>query len=1038
MATDTEQKKSYKETLNLPQTTFAMEAKLVQNEPGRLKKWQEMGLYEKLMEARKDAPKWILHDGPPFANGDIHIGHLINKTLKDVILRFRSMQGKCTPYVPGWDCHGLPIEHKIQEQLGPKLRQMSVSEIRKLCFEYADKYARLQSEQFQRLGILGDWGRPYMTMAPEYEASTLEVFAKFVEAGLVYKKLKPVPWSISNQTALADAELEYKDVEDESIYVEFAATDSAKAQSVFGVANDPAHVFFLIWTTTPWTLPANLAIAVHPDVRYALVRHRRTGSGEKLDVVAENLVNDVFKDRKGVHSFEVVGSATGTDLIKAGLEYRHPFMDRTGKILGASYVTTEDGTGLVHTAPGHGEDDYNTGMLNGLEVYCPVLANGRFDDTVPEWLRGQTVFEGNTSSTNFLSQQGILFDQVKILHSYPHDWRSKKRVIMRATEQWFIKMDEPYKSPTDIAEVSKQSIRKRAISCVGVDIRNPITAEQLEIRERHEQQEHEFFIERMKEEEEGHLPRLISAQEPAEMTKIISPDLAWSSKRSIRFIPPWGQNRLRGMLESRPDWCISRQRAWGLPIPMFYNESGKCLLDSEIDKRVAALAIRKVAARFAIKGSDAWFTDSAADILGPDFPYPPGFSPDKLRKEQDIFDVWFESGSSWHAVLQKRDYLAFPADMYLEGSDQHRGWFQLSLLPSLGATGVPPFRQVLTHGFAVKPDGTKVSKSDKEYVTVVDEVNRHGADLLRLWVCSVDYQNDIPTSPKVIQEFGDKYRKIRNTLRYLLSNLYDFNPQADAQEIPQKSLDGWAMAELDKLIEEVTAGYDAYQTHRVFRLLHDFCAVQISAIYGNAMKDRLYCEAVDSPLRRRCQTVMHAMLVTLTKLLAPMLIFTADETWEHIAQKPEADAGLASVHLALLPVASGREVSDEQRDEWKLLMQLRDQALLQLDALKKQVGLNKAIDAEIIYQIDDDTIRRNLQSYGSDLEDLAGAGHYSIAEKGPEGPAVVVKVVDRRETYRACARSWKRRPDVGHDPEYPDLTLRDATVVRALKKRSHG
>ena len=939
MTTEANKKNAYKETLNLPQTPFAMEAKLVQNEPVRLKKWQEMDLYGKLMEARKDAPRWVLHDGPPFANGDIHIGHLINKTLKDVVIRFRSMQGHQTPYVPGWDCHGLPIEHKIQEKLGSKIREMPVAEVRQQCYEYAEKFAKIQSVQFQRLGILGEWDKPYLTMAPEYEAASLDVFATFVERGLVYKKLKPVPWSVSNQTALADAELEYKDVTDPSVYVEFPLVDGAG--------------YLMVWTTTPWTLPANLAVAVNATVEYAKVRYRRNGE-ERMGIAAADLVEKVFK-RASVESFEVVEKVRGEDLV--GKEYRHPFIERTGRIVAAEYVTTTDGTGLVHTAPGHGEDDYETGIREGLQVYSPVLANGRFDQTAPEWIQGKSVWEANAIIIEQLKERGLLLGEEPILHSYPHDWRSKKPIIFRATEQWFVSVEKPFGIDGD----EPKSLRQRAVDGV---------------------------------------------------------------QQQAKFIPEWGQARMLGMLQSRPDWCISRQRAWGLPIPVFYNEKGEALLTPE--------SVRAVAKRFAEKGSSSWFTDSPADLLG-DFDPGPDFPKDKLRKEQDIFDVWFESGSSWHAVLQARPYLKYPADMYLEGSDQHRGWFQLSLLPSLGVTGRPPYKQVLTHGFIVKPDGTKVSKSDKEYVTATQEIDRHGADLLRLWCCSVDYQNDVPTSPQVIKEFGDKYRKIRNTLRYLLSNLYDFK-SADAQEVPQNSLDGWAMAELDQLIAEVTAAYESYNLHRAFRLLHDFCSVQISAVYGNAMKDRLYCEATDAPLRRRCQTVMHRMVVALTKLLAPMVVFTADETWEHIQHKPAGEENLASVHLALLPKPSDEVVSDEQRAEWRLLMDLRDRALGQLDVIKKQAGMNKALDAEVIYHVDDDQVRRKLQAYGVDLEDLVGAGCWSFAEKSAEGPAVTVEVVDRREMYKACARSWKRRPDVGRDEEYPDLTLRDAIAVRQIKK----
>jgi isoleucyl-tRNA synthetase len=935
MATESPAKKNYKQTLNLPDTTFPMEAKLVQNEPLRLRKWADMRLYDQVLSARARSEKWVLHDGPPFANGDIHIGHLINKTLKDVLLRFRSMQGLQTPYVPGWDCHGLPIEHKIQQELGPKLRQMSTLEVRQKCFAYAQKYVGVQSVQFQRLGILGDWANPYLTMSPDYEAATLEVFARFVEAGLVYKQLKPVPWSVANQTALADAELEYQNVEDASIFVEFPLVDSR-----FGPTAS-----LLIWTTTPWTLPANLAVAVHPDVLYVPVSH---GEG-RISIVAADLVEKVFKERP--HQFAGNG-VKGADL--AGMEYAHPFIDRRGKVVTADYVTTTDGTGMVHTAPGHGEDDYETGVRHGLEVYSPVLANGRFDDTVPEFLRGKTTKDANPLITEELRRRGLLFDEVKITHSYPHDWRSKTPIIFRATEQWFIALDKPF-GP------EQKTLRQRAVETVA---------------------------------------------------------------DTVEFVPDWGKHRMAGMLNARPDWCISRQRAWGLPIPIFYNEAGQPLL--------TGASVRAVAKRFAEKGSDAWFVDSPAQLLGDGFRYPPGFKPEQLRKEKDIFDVWFESGSSWHAVLQARQQLQFPADLYLEGSDQHRGWFQLSLLPCLGATGQAPFKQVLTHGFVVKPDGTKVSKSDKEYVTATQEIDAHGADVLRLWCCSVDYQNDIPASPAVIKSFGEKYKKIRNTLRYLLANLYDFDPAADAQEVAANSLGGWALVELDKLIRETKTAYEQYQLHRAFRLLHDFCAVQISAVYGNAMKDRLYCEAPASPLRRQAQTVLHKMLVALTKLLAPMLVFTADEVWEYIQHKPAEDAQWSSVHLALLPVASTDEPTVDQRREWALLMELRDAALQQLDALKKEAGLNKAADAEIIYQVDDDALRRRLQAYGVDLEDLVGAGFHSFAQKGPAGPAVVVKVVDRRNMYSTCARSWKRRPDVGQDAEYPDLSLRDAAVVRAL------
>jgi isoleucyl-tRNA synthetase len=956
MTQDAQPKKTYKSTLNLPQTAFPMEAKLVANEPARLKEWQEARLYEKLMTSpRHTQGKWLLHDGPPFANGDIHIGHLINKTLKDVFIRYKSMRGFQTPYVPGWDCHGLPIEHKIQQDLGSKIREMSKVEVRRHCHQYAQKYVDIQSTQFQRLGILGEWNDPYLTMKPTYEASTLEVFAKFVEAGLVYKQLKPVHWSIANQTALADAELEYKDVDDTSVFVEFPVANPGAFKATFDLRLN-AKVSFLIWTTTPWTLPANMAIAVNPRVEYALVKYLRNQDWH-IAVVASELVEQVFAKNSGATDVSIVKTVPGKELV--GQEYRHPFIDRLGKVLPADYVTTTDGTGLVHTAPGHGEEDYATGVANGIEVYCPVLANGRFDSTTPNWLTGITVWEGNPKVIEKLKELDLLFAEENIRHSYPHDWRSKTPTIFRATEQWFVRMDVG--SSNVECRTSKEQVGDAAFD-KGPTLRQ----------------------------------RALDA-----------------TRQGIGFIPDWGRARLNGMLENRPDWCISRQRAWGLPIPVFYNEKDEPLLTPE--------SVRAVARRFAEKGSDAWFLESPEELLGADFVYPQGFAPHALRKEKDIFDVWFESGSSWHAVLQCRSYLQFPADLYLEGSDQHRGWFQLSLLASLGATGEPPFKQVLTHGFVVKPDGTKVSKSDKEYVKAVDEINRHGADVLRLWCCSVDYQNDIPTSPKAIQEFGDKYRKIRNTLRYLLSNLYDFNPATDTTPAPAGSLDGWALAELEKLIRETTEAYEAYQTHRVFRLLHDFCSVQISSIYGNAMKDRLYCDKPNSPLRRRSQTTMHRMVIALTKMLAPMLVFSADEAWGHIPHKPAADRDLFSVHLSLWPEAPAVE---KKEDQWSLLFSLRESALQKLDDLKKSAGLNKASEAEVVYNLPAD-VRAMLEPYGVDLEDIVGAGFHSFKESAAPG----VTLIDRRSDYPACARSWKRRPDVGSDPSHPDLSARDAEAV---------
>ncbi len=961
---------SYKETLNLPKTDFPMKASLVQREPERLAKWREQDLYAQVMKAREGESIYVLHDGPPFANGDIHLGHLINKVLKDVVIRYQTMKGHQTPYVPGWDCHGLPIEHKVQEKLGPKLREMETLHVRKRCWDHASKFIERQSEQFQRLGILGDWGDPYRTMAPRYEAQTLDVFARFVEHNLVYKKLKPVHWSIANRTALADAELEYQWRTDPSVFVEFKARNPGQAKAQLNL-KEPGAVAFLIWTTTPWTLPANLAITVNPDVEYSVVKYERHGEAQpRLVLVASDLVKQVFaaggnqgeppesvaggddaewKGQKqffggtGPVSHEVVHTVRGDKLV--GLEYDHPFVgDRVGRLLPADYVTTTDGTGLVHTAPGHGEDDYQTGLKHGLDVYCPVQADGRYDSSAPPFLTGLTIWEANPKVVERLTDSGHLFAQQDLFHKYPHDWRSKTPTIFRATEQWFISLDTPYAVANGGDEGGEKTLRSRALEVAN----------------------------------------------------------------NADFYPTWGRQRLHGMLENRPDWCISRQRAWGLPIPVFYNGEGEPLLTPE--------SVRAVAARFNEHGSDAWWKLSPAELLegvdtGDEFPV------DDLRKENDIFDVWFESGSSWHGVLDRRDDLPdAPADLYLEGSDQHRGWFQLSLLASLGATGRPPFKAVLTHGFVVKPDGKKVSKSDPEYVTAMDEVKTHGADLLRLYTCSVDYQGDIRTSPEIIGKFGDEYRKIRNTIRFLLGNLNDFDAGAEAPGVPTDSLDGWMLHALDTLIRDVKNAYDSFLMHHAYRLIRDFCTVQVSQVYGNAMKDRLYCEAPDAPVRRRSQYVQHKIADALVRLLAPMLVFTSDEAWEHL---PGAEG---NVHAARLPEPLGAPASDT----WPLLMKLREGALLELDRLKKEAGLNKATDAEIVYTLTADD-RAKLEPYGVDLADLVGAGWHSIAE----GDNTSVKVVDRRDDWKLCDRSRKRTPDVTEQPNGTFLCARDAAIVGA-------
>ncbi|MEA3225660.1 MAG: isoleucine--tRNA ligase, partial [Planctomycetota bacterium] len=806
-----EKTKGYRDTLNLPKTGFSMKANLVQREPQLRKKWAKENIYDRIREARHGAPLYILHDGPPYANGDIHMGHVINKVLKDLVVKYKTMSGFDAPYVPGWDCHGLPIESKVVTELGDKVREMSKPDIRKLCYKYAGKYVKIQSKQFRELGIFGDFDNPYLTFKPSYEAGILEVFAELVEKGLVYKQLKPIHWSIGCETALAEAELEYKNIASPSIFVNFPVVEQSVAKLTELGLVDAAQaageeVCFMIWTTTPWTLVANLAVAVHPRLDYTTISYEKDGTNF-VSVVATDRVDAVVAAGNLAEGQYRVSETTVKGSELEGLRYEHPFVESnpTDKdaymVLLADYVTTEDGTGLVHTAPGHGVEDYMSGQKHGLAVYSPVMDDGRYDKTVPSWLQGRSVLEVDTVVNNDLQQKGLLFAQGEITHSYPHCWRSKGPVIFRATEQWF----------------------------VGVD--KEIPGKNRNLR-----------------------------------------DLAIESVKDVRWIPAWGEKRIAGMLESRPDWCISRQRSWGLPIPVFVGANGRTLVTKD--------SVLAVAKHIAERGSNSWFTDSAAEILGEDFELPEGFVLDELQKEENIFDVWFESGCSWYSVCVKEADWPVPVDLYLEGSDQHRGWFQLSLLPSLGATGKPPFKSVLTHGFTVDEKGMKQSKSLGNYVNALEEVAKYGSDILRLWVSSVNYQEDVRCNDEIIGRTQDAYRKIRNTLRYLFGNIDDFDPNQMTVAYDQMlEIDKWAMQELQRLIANVTDAYDNFIFHRVFSLIYSFCTVEMSSIYMDVLKDRMYCDAADSQSRRSAQTAMYNILDSLVRLLAPILAHTAEEAW---------------------------------------------------------------------------------------------------------------------------------------------------------------
>jgi isoleucyl-tRNA synthetase len=980
-------KPGYKATLNLPKTSFDMRAGLLKKEPSFQNAWRESGLYGRIREARAGAPAFVLHDGPPYANGNIHIGTALNKVLKDMVVRLRTMEGRNAPYVPGWDCHGLPIEQKVLEELGKQAAELDPLEIRRACRAYAEKYVSLQRDQFQRLGVLGEFDSPYITMDPAYEASTLEVFASLVEKGLVYRQLKPIHWSIENRTALADAELEYHDREDASVFVFLPLAGDAGPIP----HRDGDEVGLLIWTTTPWTLPANRAVAVHPEFSYEAVR-TETPAGARTFLVAEDLREAVLAaieagEESWLGETEVLGSVPGSTLVAAGLRYAHPLDEgRDGPVLPANYVTLDTGTGLVHTAPGHGLEDYGTGVKHDLEIACPVRADGTFDASVPEWLRGLSVWDANPVIVERLREAGRLALTETIVHSYPHDWRSKTPTIFRATEQWFVAVDRDASDGSKPLRAAARDVTGRAAADGGVD-----------------------------------------------------------------FVPPWGRNRIGGMLESRPDWCISRQRSWGLPIPVFYDEAGRSVL-TPATVRAVANVVRE-------KGSDAWFELSPAELLAtwdagadPDVDGTP--DPAGLTAGRDIFDVWFESGSSWYSAAIARGLVEdVPIDLYLEGSDQHRGWFQLSLLPALGMRGRAPFRTVLTHGFVMDEVGRKMSKSLGNTIQVLDQLDKRGADILRLWLASQNYQDDVRCSEKLIAQSEDAYRKIRNTLRFCMGSCGDFDPATDAREPEAGSMDAWMRLELARLVRDVRAAYDAYEFHRAMRLLYDFCTVQASSVYLNAAKDRLYCEPVDGPRRRATQTVIHEVLMALVKLLAPVLPHTCAEAWEHVPGRPADEP--EEVALALLPeadaarVAEADEMATAETDlaalpedagtarVWPALLSLRDTGLEKLERFRQTV--KNPLDTEIELRVPEgaDGLRKLLERYRADVEDLLGAGYVSVTPAaGVEGVDVVVH--DRREDYEKCARSWKRRPDVGSDPDFPDLSARDAATMRARGATSSG
>lgn len=936
-----QQKINYKDTLNLPRTDFPMKANLQQKEPAIQKSWQKENLFEKIHEKNRDCEKFLFHDGPPYANGPIHLGHLLNKVLKDLVVRSKIMEGFDVEFVPGWDCHGLPIEHKVLKELGEDAATMPALSIRRSCGKYARKYVKMQSKQMIRLGTIGDYKKPYLTMTPDYEAGVLEAFSQLLEKGLVYRDLKPVHWSIENRTALAEAELEYHEKEDKSVYVLFEIDDpSALPQSLN--AEHAEKVYLIIWTTTPWTLPANLAVAVAPKGRYGLYRSQ---DGKNL-IVGEALCEEVF-DKSGIEDYEKIGSCLGEEFSERGVSCIHPFIDRKSVLVTADYVTFSTGTGCVHTAPGHGDEDYRTGLKEGLDIYCPVREDGTFDDTVPDWLTGKGVWESNEIITQRLAESGNLFHSEPYVHSYPHDWRSKTPTIFRATDQWFIHMDKPF------GETAK-TLRETAIDAV---------------------------------------------------------------RENVDFYPDWGRSRLGGMLESRPDWCISRQRSWGLPLPYFTDGEGRAVMTVKM--------VLAVTEKIREKSSDVWFFSEPHELLENYDPQDDPETPPWLKSKQDlkdllkggdVFDVWFESGSSWNSVLNARG-LGYPADMYLEGSDQHRGWFQSSLLVALGATGEPPFRALFTHGFMVDARGRKMSKSGGNAIEVEDILSKYGADICRWWVSSLSYSNDIKVDWEFFDVAADEYRKIRNTIRFLLGNLSDFDPVEDSVEFEEEdrySIDHWAYCEFTRFASETADAYSGFRYKQASDLIFSFCCDEMSAVYLACIKDRLYCEKKDSRKRRRAQTVMYQVADGIIKFLAPVLVHTSFEAYKSL--KKDSDV---NVHLETFPSVEKIEADKT----WNYVMDIRKLCLKALEDARGEGGMNNPLDVALAVTVKKD-LYDEIKKFEPELEDLCGVSRFEVSA----GDETQVELVDLSQEPR-CERSWKRGKTVKKRSNGRFLSERDASAL---------
>jgi isoleucyl-tRNA synthetase len=930
-----------KSTLLLPRTGFPMKANLPENEPKRLAIWQENGLYEQIRQVRKGAPKYILHDGPPYANGPIHLGHALNKCLKDFIVKSKTMAGFDSPYVPGWDCHGLPIEIKVDEQLGRKKLEMDPIAVRSACRAYAQKYIDLQRSQFERIGVLGRWQDPYTTMSNQYEATTLKAFYELFDRGFVYRGLKPVYWCWHDRTALAEAEVEYEMHTSPSIYVRYALTSPAAALDP-ALAGKP--VYAIIWTTTPWTLPASLAIAFQPKFEYVALEN----TDGNVYLVAAPLA-DAVKEACHLESVKEIARFPGTQLER--VSFQHPFLDRS--ILGvlADYVTADQGTGAVHTAPAHGVDDFYTGERYGLDQTTKVDAAGRIQDGLPEY-NGLQVFKANPEIIKLLEARGALLARNDIYHSYPHCWRCHNPVIYRATEQWFISMETPIERPDGDGKTKTVSFRDRALEEI----------------------------------------------------------------KKVKWDPAWGEERISNMIATRPDWCISRQRIWGVPIALFLcKKCNQPLKSPDTYARVVEL--------FHQRGADAWYDGKAEAVLPTDAKCA-GCGSTEFRRETDILDVWIDSGTSWAAVLETQPELRFPCDLYTEGGDQYRGWFHSSLLFSVGLRNVAPYKVVATSGWTLDEQGRAFSKSLGNGVDPVDIAKRLGGEIVRLWVASVDFREDVSASENLMQRVADNYRNVRNTFRFLLGNLHDFNPARDAVAWDKlESLDQYMLLRARELTTKVLRWYEEFEFHRIYHAVNEFANVDLSALYLDVLKDRLYTFAPNSPARRASQTVLWKITEALARLVAPILSFLSDEVWQYLPADAKRDA---SVHTAIFPAPddlapAGQEVL---LADWTQLLAIRETAMRSLEEARQQKRIGKALEAKLTLKLPADA-HRIAQQYESSLKELFNVSQVEVAPAAGEEIRATTTDADGAK----CTRCWNYRTDIGVDPRWSTVCGRCAGAL---------